>query len=68
MPDSSAGKRTKNREGEDELSIFCNGSYIEIDGQRVLAPKRMITRCELDCRGQGKEVYASEPEALLENK
>ncbi len=54
----------KQREGEDELLIFCNGSYVEIDGRRVLGFKRTISDCEMRCGG-GKEVRSSEPEALL---
>jgi hypothetical protein len=58
----------RKREGEDELLIFCNGSYVEIDGRRVLSCKRTITRCEMHSRDGHKEIYASEPEALVEEQ
>jgi hypothetical protein len=58
----------KKREGEEELLIFCNGSYVEIDGARVLGSKRRVTRCEMHSRDGRKEVYASEPEALAEEQ
>jgi hypothetical protein len=56
----------KKREGEDELLIFCNGSYVEIDGRRVLDFKRTISNCEMHSRGGGREVHSSDAEALAE--
>jgi len=56
----------KKRESEEELLIFCNGSYVEIDGRRVLSYKRTISRCETLVREGRKEIYASEPDALME--
>jgi hypothetical protein len=56
----------RKREGGQQWLIFCNGSYVEIDGTRVLASRWKITRCEMHTGDDGKkEVYASEPEALL---
>jgi hypothetical protein len=54
----------RKRETEDQLLIFCNGSYVEIDGSRVLGCKRKVTRCEMLIRDGHKKIYASEPEAL----
>jgi hypothetical protein len=56
----------KKHESEEELLIFCNGSYVEIDGRRLLSYKRTISRCEMLVRGGQKEIYASEADALLE--
>jgi hypothetical protein len=56
----------KKCEGEEELLIFCNGSYVEIDGRRVLSCKRTISHCEMVVREGWKEIYASEPDALME--
>jgi hypothetical protein len=56
----------KKRESEEELLIFCNGSYVEIDGRRVLSYKRTISHCEMLVREGGKEIHASEPDALME--
>jgi len=55
-------------EGEDQLVIFCNGSYVEIDGRRVLDCKRKISRCEMLSRNDRKEVYASESEPFSEEQ
>jgi hypothetical protein len=56
----------RQREGDEQLLVFCNGSYVEIEGRRVLDCKRQISHCEmLSCDGR-KEVHASDPEALLE--
>jgi hypothetical protein len=48
--------------GEDELLIFCNGSYVEIDGNRVLGFKQTISDCEMRSRAGGNEVHSSQPE------
>jgi hypothetical protein len=58
----------KKREGEDELLIFCNGSYVEIDGRRVLGCKRKVARCEMLVREGRKEICASELEAVSEEQ
>ncbi len=57
-----------NRENEDQLLIFCNGSYVEIDGRRVLACKRTVVHCEVFSRQGQKEVHVSEGDALLEEQ
>jgi hypothetical protein len=58
----------RKRDGEEQLLIFCNGSYVEIDGRPVLSCKRKVSRCEILTRDDHKEVYASEPEALLKEQ
>jgi Heparinase II/III-like protein/Heparinase II/III N-terminus len=58
----------RKRDGAEQLLILCNGSYVEIDGNRVLGCKRKVTYCEMLSRDGGKEVHASEPEALLEEQ
>lgn len=58
--------RQRKRDSEDELLIFCQGTYVEIDGRRVLSCKRKVTRCEMLIRKGRNEIYASEPEALLD--
>jgi hypothetical protein len=55
----------KKRGGEDELLIFCNGSYVEIDGRRVVGCKRVISHCEMRNRPSGPEIRPSEPDALF---
>jgi Heparinase II/III-like protein/Heparinase II/III N-terminus len=55
-------------EGEDELLIFCNGSYVEVEGRRVLGCKRRISHCEMLSHDGRREVYASEPGALVEEQ
>ncbi len=44
--------------------ILCNGSYIEIDGTRVLNMKRAVERCEL-IQGNTRQVFCSDAEALV---
>lgn len=58
----------KEPEDEDDLLIFCNGSYVEIDGLRLVSCKRTISRCEMLVRDGCKEIYASEPDALMEQQ
>jgi len=58
----------RKREGEDELLIVCNGSYVEIDGRRVLGCKRTISRCEILSSNSRRAIHASEPDALLEKQ
>jgi len=55
----------KQRESEDGLLIFCNGSYVEIDGQRVLGFQRTISNCEMRRSAGAKEVRSSDPDALI---
>ncbi len=55
----------KKREDKEELLIFCNGSYVEIDGRRVLGFKRIVSHCEMLSSDGRNEVRSSEPEALL---
>jgi len=50
------------------LIILCNGSYVEIDGRRVLASRRRIARCEMRTREGHKEIDASEADALQEEQ
>jgi hypothetical protein len=54
----------RRREGVEQLLISCNGSYVEIKGNRIVSCKRKISRCEVLVRDGHKEVYASDPEAV----
>ena len=45
--------------------ILCHGSYVEIDGTRVLTMKRPVARCEL-IHGNARQVICSEAEALVQ--
>jgi hypothetical protein len=54
----------KKHEAEIESIIFCGGSYIEIDGRRILSLKRTVSRCEITIHEGQKEVHTSDPEAL----
>jgi hypothetical protein len=58
----------KKREGKDELLIFCNGSYVEIDGLRILGCKKKVTRCEILSRDGRSDRFSSDPEALVEEQ
>jgi hypothetical protein len=46
------------------LLVFCNGSYVEIDGLRVLGFKRVISHCEMRSIGEEKEIRSSEPDLI----
>jgi hypothetical protein len=54
----------RKHDSEDQLLLFCNGSYVEIDGQRIVSYERRVIRYELLVQGGQKYVYASEPEQL----
>ena len=53
----------RSNDGEEKV-ICCNGSYVEIEGRRVLNCTKRVSRCELVSGGSRHEVYASEPECL----
>jgi len=55
---------SRSRVGGDPDVILCNGSYVEVDGLRVLHTKHRVTRCEL-LRGEISQVFCSEPESLV---
>ena len=57
----------KRKDGsEDAIVIFCDGSYVEINGQRVLSTRRLVSRCELVVGNTGRAVFCSAPDALEE--
>ena len=43
--------------------ILCNGSYVELEGRRVLAATRKMKRCELVNR-EGLKLFSSDAEAV----
>jgi Heparinase II/III-like protein len=45
--------------------VLCNGSYVELEGKRVLAASRPIQRCEL-VNLERPQVFSSDPEAVTE--
>jgi uncharacterized heparinase superfamily protein len=53
------------RDCGDQLLILCGGSYLEIEGNRIIDCERVIVRCEVIIREGRKEVHASEPDALI---
>jgi len=44
--------------------IFCNGSYFEVDGQRVVSCKQMVSRCEMMDKGGNTELLSSDIAAV----
>jgi Heparinase II/III-like protein/Heparinase II/III N-terminus len=54
----------RKREGGEQLVILCNGSYVEIEGNRIISCQRRIERCEVIIRDGHKEVHASDLEAV----
>jgi len=51
------------RKGDAEGStlILCDGSYLEIEGDHILACKRAVLRCEWLVRGGKARVFCSDP-------
>lgn len=47
-------------DGEGMTLIMCDGSYIEIEGKRILACKHAASRCELLVRGGAARVFCSD--------
>jgi hypothetical protein len=45
--------------------VSCNGSYVDLEGKRVLAATRPIQRCEL-VNINGRQIFSSDPEAVME--
>ena len=56
------------RDNGDQLLIFCNGSYVEIDGRRALGCNRTVSHCEMVISNGSKQAYGSEGEALVEEQ
>jgi len=46
--------------------ILCDGSYVELEGKRLLTTTRRVARCEL-LLGETPKVFCSEPEAMRES-
>ena len=55
------------REGH-ELLIFCNDSYVEIDGRRVLGCEQKVARCEMLSHDGRGGVFSSDAKALVEEQ
>lgn len=53
--------RQKSRQEQDELLIFCNGSYVEIEGRRVLSGEQRVARCEILTRDGDIKMFSSDP-------
>jgi hypothetical protein len=45
--------------------ILCNGSYVEVEGKRVLSMMHSVSRCEL-VNGKTTQVFCSEPDGMRE--
>jgi hypothetical protein len=43
--------------------IVCDGTYVEIEGERILACKHVVSRCEWLVRGGTASVFCSDPVA-----
>ena len=46
--------------------ILCNGSYVELEGKRVLSATRPMERCEL-VNLEGQQLFSSDAEAVTES-
>jgi hypothetical protein len=45
--------------------IVCNGSYVELEGKRILNAKRTVARCEV-LNGEEPQIFCSDLEAVTE--
>jgi hypothetical protein len=45
--------------------IVCNGSYVELEGKRILNAKRTVARCEV-LNGDEPQIFCSDLEAVTE--
>jgi hypothetical protein len=48
--------------------ILCDGTYVEIEGERILACKHAVSRCEWLVRGGTATVFCSDPAAIEESR
>jgi hypothetical protein len=62
--DASFAYCRRNSGGENDVVVFCDGSYIEINQQRVLSASKTVARGELVVGKAGVEMFCSEPDAL----
>ena len=53
------------RDGLTRTLIFCNGTYVENSGRRIVSSKQRITRCELMGKGKETTVHSSEKESIV---
>ncbi|HEY7096452.1 MAG TPA: alginate lyase family protein [Terriglobales bacterium] len=53
-----------NTQGNDRLLIFCNGSYVEMNGKRMVSCTKSITRCELRISEDGVKLFSSDDDAV----
>jgi hypothetical protein len=45
--------------------IFCNGSYLDAGGKRVISASSPVLRCELAASDQGVDVFSSDENAVV---
>jgi Heparinase II/III-like protein/Heparinase II/III N-terminus len=47
------------------ILIFCNGTFVDIDGHRIVQCARNVDRCEVQLRGRESHVHTSDPDAIV---
>ena len=58
-----AWRRTQ--EAGNQALIFCNGSFLELEGKRLLHTRQAVESCELILNGGAVQTFCSNPEAVL---
>jgi len=53
-----------NAQESDRLLIFCNGSYVEMNGKRMVSCTKSIARCELRMSEDGVKLSSSDNDAV----
>jgi hypothetical protein len=45
--------------------VFCNGSYVEYGGEKILAAEALVRSCEVTSTGGKTEIVSSDKEAVV---
>ena len=56
---------TCNKNGKPNLLVFCNGSYLEFGGQRIISSRERVSRCEIICNESKIQVICPEDKVLV---
>jgi hypothetical protein len=49
------------RAGRQRQLIFCNGSYVDFSGTRIISCERLVERCEVSAEATGTQIATASP-------